>query len=212
MKMKLLVAGACVALVIGALGFKYEANSSQKKGTLSEQSQNIPDYAVYRQLFHHHMILKAKADEIEKQGKNGKALRSFYQETAGLSDDQARAFDRIAADCERDVARQDEKAKALIDSIRKNYPGGKVPAGQKPPEAPIELKAMQDDRNAIILNARDRLRAAFGEQEFKRFSDFVERDVKPNVTSEPANRQRPQTTMGPHRQLPAPVSKGARQP
>jgi len=146
-----------------------------------------------------------------KQGKNGKAVRSFYKEAAGLSEDEARAFDQVAAECERDVARQDEKAKELIDAVRVKYPDGKVPAGEKPPEPPAELKAMQEQRNAIILSARDRLRASFGEAEFKRFSEFVERDVKPNVTSEPAGRQRPPTTMGPHRQLPNAVSKGAPQ-
>ncbi len=213
MKNKRILIGLCaVSLVTGVLGFKYEVTSSRKTQASQKEAQSIPDHAVYRQLFHHHVALKNKAEELERQGKNAKALRSFYKEAAGMTDDEARAFDQIASDCERDVAKQDDKAKAMIDAVRQRYPNGKVPKGEKPPEAPPELKAMQEERNTIILRARDRLRAALGEQEFQRFSQFVERDVKPNVTSEPLNRQRPETTMGPHRQLPKPISKGATQP
>src|SRR6266498_1825879 len=98
------------------------------------------------------MALKKKAEELQEQGKDGKALRSFYKEAALLNDDEARAFDQIAADCERDVAQQDGKAKAIIDSVRTRYPNGKVSKGEKPPEAPAELKAMQEQRNAIIIS------------------------------------------------------------
>ena len=204
MKNKRVVLGLCAVLITSALGFSYRAYPSKTTPSSQQerQVQSIPDYATYRQLFHHHVALKKKADELEQQGKNAKALRSFYKEAAGLTDEEARIFDSVASDCERDVAQQDAKAQAIIDAVRARYPNGKVPKGEKAPEAPQELKDMQDQRNNIILRARDRLRASLGEQEFKRFSDFVERNVRPNVTSEPLNRQRPQTTMGPHRQLP----------
>lgn len=189
------------ALLIGILGFRYGANSSATAPASPKDPHSIPDQAIYRQLFHHHNALKKKADELQQQGKNGLELRSFYKQSAKLTDDQDRAFDQIASDCDRDVAKQDEKAQALITAVQRRYPKGRIPQGERPPEAPTELKAMQAERDDIILKARDRLRAAFGEQEFQRFSDFVEKNVKPHVTSEPLNRQRPQSTMGPHRQI-----------
>lgn len=195
-KKRLIITLCIVALAVGALAFTKQATPVQNQKAPQQQIKSIPDYTVYRHLFHHHIALKQKAEELEQQGKDGKALRSFYQRQAKLNDDEARAFDQIASECEQEVAQQDAKAKAIIDAGLARYPGGKIPPGEKPPEAPAELKAMWEDRNAIILRARDRLREALGEQEFKRFDDFVERNVKPNITAEPLNRQRPSTPMG----------------
>lgn len=195
-KKRLIITLCIVTLAVSALAFNRQVNPAQSQKALQQQIKSIPDYAVYRHLFHHHIALKQKAQELEQQGKDGKALRSFYQRQAKLSDDEARAFDQIATECEQEVAQQDAKAKAIIDAGLARYPGGKIPEGEKPPEAPPELKALWEDRNAIILRARDRLRAALGEQEFQRFNDFVERNVKPNITAEPLNRQRPSTPMG----------------
>jgi hypothetical protein len=40
---------------------------------------------------------------------------------------------------------------------------------------------MQQERNAIILRARDRLRQAFGAKEFERFDAFLQAHVKPAI-------------------------------
>lgn len=185
-----------VVLAISAFAFTRSAAPLGKDKDQAQQARAIPEYTVYRHLFHHHVVLKQKAQELERQGKDGKALRAFYQKQANLSDDEARAFDEVASECEQEVAQQDAKAKAIIDAGLARYPGGKIPAGEKPPEAPAELKALWEERNAIILRARDHLHAALGDQEFQRFEEFVERDVKPNITAEPLNRQRPSTPMG----------------
>jgi hypothetical protein len=52
-------------------------------------------------LFHHHVTMKRKADEPEKEGKGGRFLREFYQRQAELNDDEARTFDEIALRKER---------------------------------------------------------------------------------------------------------------
>lgn len=44
------------------------------------------------------MALKERAGEVERQGRNGKALRSHYKDKIGLKDEHARLLDRIAAD------------------------------------------------------------------------------------------------------------------
>ena len=50
-----------------------------------------------------------------------------------------------------------------------------------PPPPPPELFAMQQERNAIILQARERLHAAFGEEEFTRFDQFVQKRIGSQV-------------------------------
>lgn len=150
---------------------------------------NVPDYVIYRQVFHHLMALKDHAAAIEHQGGDGRALRSYYQDKAGLKGDQATALDQIAADCERDVAKLDAQAQKIIDASRARYKDGKVPAGQKLPPPPPELHKLQEERITAIMTARDRLRTALGAQGFQQFDDFVKLDVAPRIN--PAQSQQP---------------------
>lgn len=92
-----------------------------------------------------------------------------------LNDAQARALESIAAATLQEVEQQDARARRIIDAFRAQYPNGIVPKGKKLPEPPPELKVMQEERNAMILRGRDRLRAALGEQEFARFHQFAMR-------------------------------------
>ena len=86
-----------------------------------QQQQAIPEFEVYRMLFHHHVSMKKKADELEKQGKDAKFLREFYKRQANLKDEEARAFDEIATKCEEEIAKQDAKAQAT--SVISRMPG-----------------------------------------------------------------------------------------
>ncbi len=203
MKKKRLLIALCIAAGIATgLAFKFQQTQGQKKRG-QQPVQSIPDYEVYHQLFHHHVSMKKKATDLEKLGNDGKFLRGFYQREAKLNDEQARMFDEIASSCDEEVAKQDAKAGAIIDEALAKNGNGNLPKGTSPPEPPAELKNLWDERNAIILRAKDRLQAAFGDQEFKRFEGFVKSNVEARMTSEPGNRQRPATPMGPrHAQLP----------
>ena len=61
------------------------------------------------------------------------------------------------------------------------YPGGQLPHGEKPAPRPAELRALTEERDALVLRTCDRLRASLGEDEFKRFDDFVKHSVAPNA-------------------------------
>lgn len=92
---------------------------------------------------------------------------------AALGEAHARALEAVAAATVAEVERQDAKAREVIDAFRSRYPGGVVPRGERLPPPPPELKAMQEERNAIILRGRERVRATLGEREFGRFNEFV---------------------------------------
>lgn len=157
------------------------------------RSASAPEHVVYRQLFRHLVALKERAREIERQGKDGRALRSHYKDKAGLNDEQARILDGIAADCEREVAQMDAKAQKIIDAFKARFPGGKVPVGEKPPPPP-ELHRMQQGRNMIIMHARERLRTALGAQGFQQLDDFVKLNVAPKVKPAQLQPQQPAST------------------
>jgi hypothetical protein len=157
----------------------------------SPQDGDIPQYAVYRQLFRHFVFLKEKAAEKEQHAEDGSSLRTFYKRKANLDDKQAQALDRIATETDDAVTKLDEKAKKIIDDIRARYPDGKLPAGQQPPPMPEELKAMQKQRIETILAGRDRLRQALGEQEFQRFDQYVQQNIAGRMKPIDLNRPRP---------------------
>jgi hypothetical protein len=69
------------------------------------------------------------------------------------------------------------------------FPDGKLPKSGSPPPPP-ELKALWEERNAIILRARDQIRAVFGEEEFARFDNYAKYHHGANtsrVTINPVN-------------------------
>ncbi|HYV11152.1 MAG TPA: hypothetical protein VE980_09670 [Pyrinomonadaceae bacterium] len=199
MKKKQALIGLLVAIAITA-GLAFTFQSSQGQQQQKPPMKSIPDYEVYHQLFHHHVALKKKANDLEKLGKDGKFLHGFYQREAKLSDQEARTFDEIASQCDEEVSKLDRKAGAIIDEALAKNANGKLPKDANPPEPPAELKNLWDQRNTIILRAKDRLEAAFGPPEFKRLEEFVRSHVEARMTIDPGNRQRPAERIGPRHQ------------
>lgn len=197
---RIIICLSVIVAIAAGVTFKYQRSQGHGKPALPQQQpQAVPDYEVYRMLFHHHMMLKQKAAELEKQGKDGKFLREYYRHEAKFTDDEAASFDEIAADCEQQVAKQDAKAKAIIDAaFAKNGNGnGKLAKNAKPSEPPPELRTLWDERNAIITRAQIALQAAFGNSEFAKFESYVKRDVVPHLSTSPGQPRPP--TMKPKR-------------
>jgi hypothetical protein len=136
-------------------------------------------------LFHHLVFLKQKADEFEQQGKGKSSLLTRFQEDAKLSAEQFQTLYEIASDCEQQVAEQDKRAMIIINDMKAPYPDGRLPAGQAPPVIPPELIRLQGDRDSIVLQARDRLHLALGEEAFIHFHAFVQErigaEIKPDI-------------------------------
>ena len=148
MKHKRIIIGSCVVAVLAAgVVFKLQKSEGQaKQNSPQAQAQpEIPEFEVYRLLFHHHVTMKQKAGELEKQGKDAKFLREFYKREAKLSDYEAQEFDAIALSCEEEVARQDAKAKAITDAAFAKSANGKLPKGTKPPDPSPELHSLWDE-------------------------------------------------------------------
>jgi len=191
---RILIVVALSIVVLAEAAVKFRKTAAQPKQSV-QQVQAIPEFEVYRQLFHHNVTMKHKADELEKQGKDGKFLREFYKRQAKLTDDEANVFDDIASKCDEEVARQDAMAKAIIDKQLVKNGNGKLAKGDRPSEPPPELRTLWDERNAIVMRYRYGLEAAFGASEFKRFSDYVNQDVMARMSNQPPSQPHP-TPMG----------------
>jgi len=145
----------------------------QHRALTREQAEHIPEEVVYGILFRQITAMKRAAVRRERQGQDGSSLRNHVRKEARLKDEQARVVDRIALETEQEIAHPDKQARKIINAIRVRYPKGRLQDGESLPLPPPELRMLNEQRKNIILQARERLRTALGEAEFKRFDDFT---------------------------------------
>jgi hypothetical protein len=159
-----------VALINGNntnLAAQISPNSSLNKDA------TVPEFVVYGFLFRKVARLSKKTQELRSQGKISEKAYHPLKNEAALSEAQSIALEAISADCEQALAQQDEKAKKIIQAFRERFPPGELPKGTRLPPPPPELITMSQQRNAIILKARDQVRLAFGELAFSRFDTYA---------------------------------------
>ena len=79
-------------------------------------SPAIPEQIIYRHLFRHIAAFKARADELERQGKDGRSFHDFFKNKASLSDEQAQMLEQTALQCALEMKAIDERAKTTIQA------------------------------------------------------------------------------------------------
>jgi hypothetical protein len=145
------------------------------------EEQSVPQYIVYGQMFRHIKELKRQADEEERQGRDGNHFRTLYQRMANLDDREAAALEQVATETNNKIEPLNKRAKEIIDGIRAQHPDGKLAQGESLPEPPAELRQLSEQRREIILQAREKLHAAFGDMRFSDFDKFVQQRVKAGI-------------------------------
>jgi hypothetical protein len=182
----LLVSVLALTIVSIAWGRHRQVAASSQEPAAGEQkgTPEVPDHIVYLHLFRHIAAFKKKAVEMARAGKDGSSFGRYFKRKLELSDTQAQTLDDIASDCDQELNQLDARAKTLIDLFKAQYPGGKVPHGELPKPPPAELRAMTEERNAIVLRYRDRLHGHLGDVAFNRLQSFVQRQVAPNIYNE----------------------------
>lgn len=185
-KKRITVALLMLALVLGAFALSKQehvsaarpADNGHSSAPAQANGQGIPEHVTYDVLFRQIAALKKKADELESRGVDGgNELRKFVYREAKLDDKQAEKLDKIQSEYMSVVEKMDAKAKKIIQEARAQHPHGRLAEGQALPEPPQELKAIQNKRNNLTLQARSFVREALGEQEFQRFGQFVKERV-----------------------------------
>lgn len=167
------VAAFGVILLACVFAINMTSRSAQRDNAhANQQPPPFPDHVAYSILFHRVASLKARADDILKKG--GKTtLRSAAKQDAELSDEDASALEKIALECEQEVAQKDAEAAEIVKAFKARFPNGFVPHGQTLPPPPPELSRLQQERNEIVMRARGRLRAAMSGPGFQRLDAFA---------------------------------------
>ncbi|MGH9769288.1 MAG: hypothetical protein ACREAB_17830 [Blastocatellia bacterium] len=166
------------ATVYGKRGQEIRPAPKRKPVSAAEP---VPEQIVYSSFFHLVVNVKQQADETRSSGKNAASLDSYFQKHIGLDNDQARLLNDIADQCVAGVAVKDELAQRIIINFRSKFPNGRVPKGTKLPPPPPELAGLQQERNAIILKARDNLLASLGESGTNKVKNYIAANIASNI-------------------------------
>lgn len=158
-----------------------QANPRAEDSAQQPEVADVPEEVVYGQVFRHLKELRKKADDEDRQGRDGAHFRKLYKEMAKLEDRQAALLDEVAAEANSDIEKLDKRALKIIGELRAKHPEGKLAVGEQPPAPPAELFELSAKRRDRINVARERLRSVFGEEEFGRFNEFVRERVKPGI-------------------------------
>lgn len=170
-----------VVSVSGKIKMGQQIRPSEHQKDLVTPSEPIPEPVVYSAFFHHVVNVKEQADETENSGESAASLRTYYQNQAGLNDDQVRALNNIAEKCVADVARQDALAQEVIRKFQSQFANGRIPKGVKLPPPPTSLAALQEEKNVIILRARGTLQSTLGEFAFNKVRNYITANIAPNI-------------------------------
>jgi hypothetical protein len=169
------------------VGFSTTAPRIQKAASRDSSTPVNRPAVLYGAFFELVVELQKQAAELELSGERGESLRGYVQDQANLNDKDARKLAEIAANCVEEMSRQDARALAVIQQFRSQFPGGKVPVGTKLPPPPPELRVLQEGRNQIILDGRNRLRGELGQTGFDKVARFAESNVSLKVDSTQPN-------------------------
>lgn len=175
-KLSALVLLIMITLALFALGngpTSKTVGAAIPQTSVHSRTSEIPEYVAYGFLFRLVSKLSDKTRELRSQGRIGPKDYLPLQKEASLTQAQARMLEAIASACQQEIARQDEKAKSVVHAFRAQLPEDKQLRGKPLPPPPAELKALSDERNAIVLRAREQLRLGFGEESFTRFDNYV---------------------------------------
>ena len=182
-KMLLVICGFVMLLVVGSVfGNKSQPTRPHNPQNIpAPSSEPIPEPVVYSTFFNYVVHVKEQADETENKGKSAASLRAYFQNQAGLTEDQARLLNDLAAKCVTDVARQDAIAQEVVNKFQSQFPNGRIPKGTKLPPPPASLAIMQQERNRIILQARESLQLTLGEIAFNKVRNYIAVSITPNI-------------------------------
>ncbi len=144
-------------------------------------NQRIPLHVVYGQVFRHIRDLNRQADKEELKGLDGKRFRTLYKRMAKLRDEEAAALDRIAAETVKEMDKLDAEAAHLIKKFREKNPKGAADPNARRPMPPAELRALSKTRRGKLLAARDKLLWALGDEQFRRFEEFLQERITPDI-------------------------------
>src|SRR3954470_2264190 len=105
-KITLVIAVCLIALAAASLTLNKERVSAASSQDVPYPPAYVPDAVKYSAFFHYAVDLQEQANELQRAGKDGSALRMHIQIEAGLDYEEARMLNEIAIACIKEVDQQ----------------------------------------------------------------------------------------------------------
>jgi len=174
-KMRVLRFVNCALLSAAIFGLNSSAQTLQP-------AQQVPVHLLYRHFLAYQNHLDHVAAVAVTRGKDGSSYRNHFQQKLGFTDKQFILVRAAAAKMEADLAKQDAKAKALIDAAHQQHPTGQLNSRDDAPPIPAGLVELQQQRDQLIKDEVAALKTALGPANAAKLDSVIQNDFAPNVT------------------------------
>ncbi|MFN0139438.1 MAG: hypothetical protein ACKVQW_05045 [Pyrinomonadaceae bacterium] len=150
----------------------------------------VPDYVLYDSLFRMDLSFRRKALEQQLTGQPVTSLQHYFKNSANLTDEENEVLRLTAIEFLEEIEPIDTRARQLTAEIREQYLYGEVPAGGEVAPPPAELGDLQDRRNEIVLQKREKLSELLGKDAFEKLDKFMHKEFAENfqANGEPLSR------------------------
>lgn len=176
-----IIAACLIVLTAASLFFSHARVGKADAQKPPAPVVKIPDAVKYSAFFHFVVDLNKQAEELERAGKDGSSLRMHIQIEAEMDYPTMEVVNKVATGCIKDIDELDSRAVVIIAKFRAQFPGGKVPVGEKLPPPPPELKELQAERDRRIMAAWGELDYYVGTTKLWELNDFINREIAPNI-------------------------------
>lgn len=140
----------------------------------------VPDHVLYDSLFRMDVSFRRKALEQQLLGQPVTSLQSYFKNNAKLTDEENEILRQIAIEFIEEIEPIDTRARQVTSDIREQHPYGEVPAGSEVAPPPAELGDLQNMRNEIVLQKRDKLSDRLGKDAFEKLDKFMHNEFAEN--------------------------------
>lgn len=128
--------------------------------------------SAFEHVFRHVKHLQGVDSAAAARGRSSN-LGGYYKNLAGLTQQQADAMQTVSLAALGELDALDRQAKDLILQARAQVRTRKLMPGQKPPDPPAQLAALQGARKAVLAKYRANLVQALGPTAFARLEQAL---------------------------------------
>lgn len=155
--------GSQLSLPGELFNFAFQANA--------QTPSRVPSYVLYDKLFRMIISFKKKTDSQEMSDEKVTGLKNYFKSRANLTEEENQILQNTALEFIQQVSPVDTEARNIIAQKRLSNPTGIVPKDELPP---AELINLQEQRNALALQYRDRLKESLGSEVSAKFDRYIE--------------------------------------
>ena len=143
---------------------------------------NIPDFVLYDKLFRIIFALKNKAESGTVSSERIIGLTNYFKNRANLNAAENKILQETALKYIDEVTSIDNQARAIIVQTRNDLSSGKIKRSDPPPP---ELSNLQEQKNQLALQYRNRLQESLGATRFVDFDNFIHNDFASKMQATP---------------------------